>query len=113
MDLASEPASTHGLRCGGTAMTADSLRMAIGLLSWSTTTTARARASSACLIASASGVLAGTEIARLARRRACSSGSRSRNLVARMDCPAPIHMNAAMTATHSVLTMSPPDSRPE
>ena len=69
--------------------------------------------SSAWRMASASGVFAGTEMARLASRRACSSGSRSRNLVARMDCPAPIHMNAAITATHSVLTMSPPDSRPE
>ena len=81
--------------------------------SWSTTTTARAWLSSACLIASASGVLAGTEMARLASRLACSSGSRSRNFVARIDWLAPIHMNAAITATHSVPVMIPPASRSE
>ena len=58
-------------------------------------------------------MVAGTEMALRASRLACSSGSRSRNLVARIDWPAPIHMNAAITATHSVLTMSPPARRPE
>ena len=48
-----------------------------------------------------------------ARRRACSAGSRSRNLVALIDWVAPVHMNAAMTSTHSVLTMSPPARPPE
>ena len=45
--LASEPASIHGLRCSGVAMTAPSLTIAIGLASWSTTTSALAWARSA------------------------------------------------------------------
>ena len=48
-----------------------------------------------------------------ARRRAWRAGSRSRNLVALIDWLAPVHMNAAMTTTHSVLTMSPPARLPE
>ena len=55
---ASAPASIHGRRCGGVAITAVSLTIAMGLSSWSTITTARAWFSSARLIASASGVSA-------------------------------------------------------
>ena len=61
-----DPVSTQGLRCGGVAVTAASLTIPSGALSWSTTTMARAPASSARLTASARGVLAGTEMARLA-----------------------------------------------
>ena len=105
--------STHGLRCGGVAMTAASLTIADRLVVVVDDDDRAGTASSACLIASASGVLAGTEMARRARRRACSAGSRSRNLVALMDWVAPVHMNAAMTTTHSMLTMSPPARPPE
>ena len=105
---ASAPASIHGRRCGGVAITAVSLTIAIGLSSWSTITTARAWFSSARLIASASGVFAATETALRASRLACSAGSRSRNLVALMACPAPVHMKAAITASHTTVTMSPP-----
>jgi len=105
---ASAPASSHGRRCSGVAITAVSLRIAIGLSSWSTITTARARLSSARLIASASGVSAATETALRASRLACKVGSRSRNLVALMAWPAPVHMNAAITASHSTMVMSPP-----
>jgi len=105
---ASAPASSHGRRCSGVAITAVSLRIAIGLSSWSTITTARAWLSSARLIASASGVSAATETALRASRLAWRPGSRSRNLVALMAWPAPVHMNAAITASHSTVVMSPP-----
>jgi hypothetical protein len=105
---ASEPASSHGRRCSGVAITAVSLRIAIGLSSWSTITTARAWLSSARLIASATGVSAATETALRASRLACSAGSRSRNLVALMAWVAPVHMKAAITASHSTVVMSPP-----
>ena len=93
---ASEPASIHGRRCSGVAMTAPSLTIAIGLASWSTTTSALAWARSARLIASASGRLDGIGIARLASARACSAGSRSRTRADRSAWPALIHMKAAM-----------------
>ena len=110
--LASEPASIQGRRCSGVAITAVSLRIAIGLSSWSTTTTARALLSSARLIASASGVSAETDTALRASLRACRAGSRSRNLVALMAWVAPVHMKAASTASHTTLVMSPPNRWP-
>jgi hypothetical protein len=59
-------------------------------------------------MASASGVSAATDTALRASRRACSAGSRSRNLVALMAWSAPVHMKAAMTASRTTVTMPPP-----
>jgi len=101
-------ASSHGRRCFGVSLTAFSSRIAIGVSSWSTITMAPALLSSARLIASASGVSAATETALRASLLACRAGRRSRNLVALMAWPAPVHMNAAITASHSTLVMSPP-----
>ena len=101
MVRARAPASIHGLRCGGVAITAVSFTIAIGLSSWSTTTRARAWAASARRIASASGRFAGMGMARRASVRACRPGSRSRTRVARSAWPAPVHMKAAITASQT------------
>src|SRR5580693_5312356 len=105
MARASEPTSIHGLRCGGVAMTAVSLTIAIGVDSWSTTTSARACASSARRIASASGTLPGIAMARRASLLACSPGSRSRTFATLMACPELNHMNTAMTANQRMYVL--------
>jgi hypothetical protein len=56
--------------------------------------------------------VAATETALRASRRACSAGSRSRNLVALIDWPAPVHMKAAMTTSQSTWTRSTLARRP-
>ena len=117
MERASEPASTQGLRCGGVAVTAFSFTIAIGRSSWSTTTSARARASSARRIASASGRLAGIGMARRAIpipanlplaeaiRRADAAQARALVVVDHEDRPIAIVNETAVMAT-------PPQRRP-
>ena len=81
-------------------MTSPSFTIAIGLASWSTTTSALACARSARRMASASGSDDCTGIARRASVRACSEGSRSLILADRSACPALIHMKIATTISH-------------
>src|SRR6266567_4970622 len=87
--------------------------MAVGVFSWSTTTSARALAACALRTASASGRFAETGIARLASFLALTDGSRSLILAALIAWVDWNQMKPAMISSHSQLRLrnEPDDSR--